>query len=1599
MATQEEEKDTEVSENEDLLYDILVYREWPQTSDPRSESVPEISYTSNQSGWFDWVPRLGTSSGLVGCSSDPPQPVLSLLKSRSSWKFALSADGSLMAVVQDNLLEIFSSRDNFANGLSKVRLQRDYQACLRQLEWSPDSSLLVLTSSKGSVDLYDAYGYLVYSIFSQRLPQTSDSSSDSEVSHNNNTNNNYAYASAFFTDLRVKSRDWLCELILVDYSGRINSFLLSPSGYQEFSSFDLSNHYLHGITAVSYSCKHGLLCVAGPLNTTSTSSMAGDEKGPSNYGLTTWRLLNETPHYDLVLPHDHKGFGKRKMSWLPPRYTKLPAQDHIFNLQESPSGTLLCSLHCSGSIRLWRLPGLQLVQHWPLEVQPCHDDMNPTLLSNPRLKKRKKLFLKQPLKWSPLEAQWWNEEAVVVARNSGGVTIIPLKDPDRNLLGESSEFFSAPPSLSRCFGKGFFVLERETSSRRKKKKDEQDEDEDCAVESGESSQSSDEDEEEEEEDQSVYVRGKRAAASLAYMMTESERFAPPRKKAKSLFYTFKLLALISTTPDELYTRKIDSEEYGEALILAQHYNLDSDHVYERQWKLSNLSVTAIKDYLAKIKRRSLVLRECINTVPNDVEAIRDLLHYGLQETDLEVLVLMMSSGESGKFIQAKNHHNYYLTEEEEKVRREQKQQELLNKVEWQNLTVLQKDLLDQRRRLLKYVDRLDTYVAIVESYPHQAYFDRDFYIGFRDKPLLKATVEFARKGNVVAVQTLLRRYNKELKKWQLSILDNFPESLDPDKYRALIPVPFQHRIPPCDETTEKDWIEYEYVKQFLLHDNDGDDEEKDDEEKNMYACEIVTKDLLTKWIHERARQIERESSLVDHSLQLLQLGSEMEGVVIDLRLHHQLVTLEVMMYDMQPQKRTSFSLEEMKEMSDLEVMIKLMEECPKEKFFAHVQKFLVPYLDRLEQLESGSRHFLLHNYLLHLSATSLVLPFELIKSTQNQLKSHVPSVFMSYDECVAFGIDCIFAYEDGDGEEDELIVEFATYLRKKCRNPHVMDELEDILDIMKSVKLLKKYHINKTLHYFKACRADKKAMGDLFQQITRRAEGKKPRLTAREWSEVMQDLFELRRLIHVVPLFHCIEVLCESLLCSEDEDNIRLVQDIFEYSPADALFKGKSAMLYILSVHKIGCVPLSSRVKVVTIACEYYFDSSKDVDDPNLELAKKCLKLVPEKPQELAKYYNLLSALEMLHEFGVSILPIVLRNSDNQQTIVSKILTLDSSAYKNARKILKLVKLIHSVRINADDVLNEAPVLAQIAESALKCQDYDYCLSICDMMMDSSSSEEETCKVCLQLVHCADFTNVPAKARLASYCVNSCTEQQIEDMLQKRISLSDDIVEQLNSPVNVKSSSDKTPRGLHSLFDKLSQFTPKKNRNVEEEEEEELLLEKKSPEHKSKLARVSLNVFYENVFEKKARMSKLHANFETFSNNTNNCNIDKMTLSLLSQHYKSYEEEEEEGLEWPVLKDILFAILDEDSQLGLALLLAELPYRQGLIEDLIGDRKRSPFGLYLASLHAVVKILGYKKEHFLIAPGLLYACAKSLHDHDLLDSDTVMTTALQMADL
>lgn len=52
----------------------------------------------------------------------------------------------------------------------------------------------------------------------------------------------------------------------------------------------------------------------------------------------------------------------------------------------------------------------------------------------------------------------------------------------------------------------------------------------------------------------------------------------------------------------LFIAQIDNEEYGEALSLAHAYNLDSDLVYQRQWRKSTVSIASIQDYLVRDRR-------------------------------------------------------------------------------------------------------------------------------------------------------------------------------------------------------------------------------------------------------------------------------------------------------------------------------------------------------------------------------------------------------------------------------------------------------------------------------------------------------------------------------------------------------------------------------------------------------------------------------------------------------------------------------------------------------------------------------------------------------------------------------------------------------------------------------------------------------------------------------------------------------------------------------------------------------------------------------------------------------------------------------------
>jgi len=99
-------------------------------------------------------------------------------------------------------------------------------------------------------------------------------------------------------------------------------------------------------------------------------------------------------------------------------------------------------------------------------------------------------------------------------------------------------------------------------------------------------------------EQEFWLKG--LAQEILFWMTDVERFRPARKRKRKTpvwRWSYRLFTLRNITPQELFHRKIEQLEYGEALDLAKVYKLDADLVYQRQWTKEPVSVTTIKDYL------------------------------------------------------------------------------------------------------------------------------------------------------------------------------------------------------------------------------------------------------------------------------------------------------------------------------------------------------------------------------------------------------------------------------------------------------------------------------------------------------------------------------------------------------------------------------------------------------------------------------------------------------------------------------------------------------------------------------------------------------------------------------------------------------------------------------------------------------------------------------------------------------------------------------------------------------------------------------------------------------------------------------------------
>ncbi|XP_053405478.1 NBAS subunit of NRZ tethering complex-like [Mercenaria mercenaria] len=1335
------------TEGENILYDLTVHAEWKQENEPfrhaggrhsQHSALGKITSSTQRRGW-----TVLRSIGLPIQTASPcylPPSLVKLVNCTINWQIAVSRDGSVVAVMQDQGVEIRSKRDDYAVVTGRVTLEKDGHPQWRRLVWSPDNTMIACSLSNGTVQVYDIVGTQLFSIPGKEVaPGVTDLSE--------------AVVALIFTD-KVPDKEWSSELLVINYHGKLSSYKVDrDKGCELLHTFVFNSLYPLGISCVEYHGEAGLLYVGG---------CGQEEEGMSEAtkeGLTAWRILSDYPHYkvvtdyaeDLSRAQSQKSLRKRFKLF---NWSRLRGeiQEGMFRLSLSPCRKYVVSVHFSGKVCLWAVPSLKLIRSWKQEEQPYADEISPEFTENPQVRKQIKDLVNTR---NLLDINWWSEEAVILGRGTGAVTVSSISTL-KNLLGNQPEWFEPAPRLSEVHDGGFLGLEVECRFPSKRR---------LVPDSG------DEEDESDEEEAGLVSKSWGVAKQCLHYVTDMDTFKPPKKKPRLVNRTYRLVCLKSTTPEELFARKLENEEYGEAKALAQAYGLDVDLVYQRQWRKSPVEISSIQDYLSKISKRAWVLHECMERMSDKIDAMKELLEFGLRGTDLPALIMIGKGEDKGRFILIDPEDGLYedielddfdpeVEEKREKLKQDRIDQ-FLTEVDFDNLTLEQRELCRARKKLLQYLYRLKTYEYILGgvSYAAERY-DPKFFEKFRSQNIVELAVDYAQSSDWKALETLFTFHGHELLPHRLAILSNFPETTPPSEYKTLLPEMSESELVlwPTDRWCKLDWVDLEPCK-TALEPNAVDlgefiYEERPDFKK--YRGNI-TGETLTDWYEYRGKEIERLSRQADSALELVKLAVErnvqgLENVLDDL------VTMDMLVYSCHIDETLTF--EELQEMADYDKLELLMSKSSDDMYSKNLRRWMVPFLKQCDRRTHGAYIHLLRDYVVTSARSDLTRPLHVFEAS----KTHLPNpVIPKQAELMSLGIDAIYSCQRDD--QLHLAEEILKCLpqrgygadTKEIQRLHVLvDKLEDHLN---AAKVLAENGIKKPVYYIKETETNADEAEQLMIRLTRNMGRREGTASEVQWSRLHSEMMQLQdKVYRCVSPSLCHATFVESLLCSNNSSYIQLAGQMVERNVSES--HRPTPLIYTMQTK----VPYTKAAELVLMAAQEYFNSSASLTDTCMVLARSCLNLIQDSPPVIQEEHDLISSLSVLEDFGVKVLPLQVRLSKDRLELVQQAVDCKPASYTQKQKLLRLG---HLLRITAvDRVDRDGKVLHILARAAVKNEDFPFAYDVCQELM--SSCHGAAWDVCVDLAEHAAFQNFRAKVELLSFAVTFCTPDMIEPILQAR---------------------------------------------------------------------------------------------------------------------------------------------------------------------------------------------------------------------------------------
>ncbi|KAH9937160.1 Sec39-domain-containing protein [Fomitopsis serialis] len=366
--------------------------------------------------------------------------------------------------------------------------------------------------------------------------------------------------------------------------------------------------------------------------------------------------------------------------------------------------------------------------------------------------------------------------------------------------------------------------------------------------------------------------------------------------------------------------------------------------------------------------------------------------------------------------------------------------------------------------------------------------------------------------------------------------------------------------------------------------------------------------------------------------------------------------------------------------------------------------------------------------------------------------------------------------------------------------PSALSRALDVLDVhLESGEILARWEVPAPLRWFLQSNGSIAEQRSWANRMARRAGGTDKLETQEDWEWLLEDMLKLSE---------SGDSGAWSTFCLLSQDDIARIYF------SGLLSTGKFDIAkHLLRSSSISMSLEPSVIEDICLTCsqEFYDNaSSGNYHFSDMKLAYDCLD-IPAPSERVIREREFIEATTRLCSFnlmsrpGIPITPLEIRLTKDRLSLVSRVLSSNSDAYKHTQVILDLVYKLGF----RGDVVAEVKTLAMLVETAVQAEDFPRAFETSQSMIDTvlslrstvpsglqDSNVEEASEVCwvacYQLGRHPEFEDVPKKLTLVGRALELCPSDRMADVLAVWHRLEDEDLQQRRERLDARRKGGRT---------------------------------------------------------------------------------------------------------------------------------------------------------------------------------------------------------------